>query len=465
MDRLTDPSSARGSTRRALARLAEVDPRLALALSAVTTTVWLVAWPALHGTSRLAFVAMASLAYAAALNSLTRSANRRLDSPVGRTAIVIAVLLLAAAALLAPRGSHDVWSYVMYGRTVAIHHSSPYTHAPSAWASDPFLQQVSRGWRDSPSVYGPAFTVCSAGVAAVARDSALVARLAHQLLAAGSVMAVGLVTSRSRRDITPLVFLAFNPAVVAIVNGGHNDLLTGALIAGAVALASRRRPLVAGIVMSIAVLVKVIALLPGVVLIAWLWHRYGRRAGVVCGVATAVPVGVAYLAAGGIEALEPVLAGADYASRASLWSGAARLVALPPPFDGWSPLFGAIGTAMVIIGVLAAVAASSGRPWLRRTTPAAGTTGGLVTLIFVLPYVLPWYSGWVLPTATLVHSSRLARFARWQSTALVIAYADPPGVLSGGTITSAVSRLALPLTAVAVMLTVRRQRRGTAPET
>ncbi len=358
-----------------------------------------------------------------------------------------------------------MWSYVMYGRTVAVHHASPYTHPPAAFPDDPYLPSVSRGWRNSPSVYGPVFTAYSSATAAVAGGSAIAARLSHQLLAAGSVMAVGLSVARRRRDVGPLVLLAFNPAVVAIVNGGHNDLFVGALVAGAVALAGRRRPVAAGVVMSLAVLVKIIAVLPAVVLLAWLWHRFDRRAAALCGIATAVPVGMGYLLAGGLDALRPVLVGVDYASRASLWSAARRLISMPPPLDRWSPLAATFGTAIVMVGALVIVAAINRRQWLRATSPAAGTTGGLVALIFVLPYVLPWYSGWVLPTATLVHTSRLARFARWQSTALVIAYADLPGVLSGGTITSVVSRLALPVTAGAAMFTVWCHRDGAAEET
>ena len=137
---------------------------------------------------------------------------------------------------------------------------------------------------------------------------------------------------------------------------------------------------------------------------------------------------------------------------------------IPPPLDRWSSLVAAIGTAMVMIGALVIVAATKRRRWLRETSPAACTTGGMVALIFVLPYVLPWYSGWVLPTATLVHASRLARFARWQSTALVIAYADPPGSPTGGAVTSSVSRMALPATAAATILTVWWHRRATAKE-
>lgn len=461
---LASPPAVR-STRWPTARVRAIDPRFALLLSAATTAAWLVVWPALDGIPRLLLVVAAALAYAVALNALTRSPNRGLNTPIARTAIVTAALLLATASFLAPRGSQDVWSYVMYGRTVAVHDASPYTHAPAVFSDDPYLDRVSRGWRDSPSVYGPAFTAYSAGSAAIAGGSALAARLGHQLLAAVSVMVVGASVARRRRDISALVFVAFNPAVVAIVNGGHNDLLVGALVAAAIALAGRRRPAAAGLVMSVAVLVKIIAVLPAIVLLAWLWHRFGRKVAAIGTVAAAAPVVAGYALAGGLEALKPVLAGAHYTSRASLWSAARGLASFPWPLGRWSPQTATVGTAIVMIAALGIVAAINRRRWLAAPSPASGATGALVTLLYALPYVLPWYSGWLLPTATLVHASRLARFARWQSTALVVAYADPPGALSGGTITSVVSRMALPATAAATVFTAWCQRHRAREET
>ncbi|MCU1456130.1 MAG: hypothetical protein JWL73_222, partial [Actinomycetia bacterium] len=40
-------------------------------------------------------------------------------------AIVVAIgLVLVVAVVVPPRGSKDIWSYTMYGRTVAVHHAN-----------------------------------------------------------------------------------------------------------------------------------------------------------------------------------------------------------------------------------------------------------------------------------------------------------------------------------------------------
>ncbi len=67
-----------------------------------------------------------------------------------------------------PRNSHDLWSYVMYGRMVSAHHLSPYSHVPIDFLHDPLLGRVATGWRHTSSVYGPLFTGVSAALTRVA---------------------------------------------------------------------------------------------------------------------------------------------------------------------------------------------------------------------------------------------------------------------------------------------------------
>ena len=431
--------------------LDRADPRALIAASGGVTAVWMTWWPSIHGTARLALVVVAIGAYAIALVAVGRRPPCGLGDPVGRFALVAVVLLLALAVWLEPRGSQDLWSYVMYGRTVAIHHVSPYTHPPAAFPHDPYFARVSRGWRHSDSVYGPAFTAYSTVAAALAGPSAVLARLGHQLLAAASVLAIGVGTAQRRGDVAPMLFLALNPAVIAIANGGHNDLLVGALIAAAVALAGRHRHASAGVVVGLAICAKAIAGLPALALVWWVWRRAGRRAGIVSGVAAAGVASLAYAVAGGAAAVTPVLAGAHFASRASLWSGPRRLLG-PLPADGVP--WGTVAMAATLLLALGLVAAVSRRRWLSAGTPASAVTGLLVTLVFTLPYVLPWYAAWALPTASLVHRSRAARFACWQSLALLVAYTYPPGAFSASALVGIVSRAGLPVCLLAVLATL-----------
>src|SRR5262245_32283329 len=73
--------------------------------------------------------------------------------------LLISTALILFAMVFPPRHSNDVWSYSMYGRMVAWHHVSPYTHVPADFGRDSLLKEVSPGWRHTPSVYGPAFVV------------------------------------------------------------------------------------------------------------------------------------------------------------------------------------------------------------------------------------------------------------------------------------------------------------------
>src|SRR5437667_45662 len=80
------------------------------------------------------------------------------------------------------------------------------------------------------------------------------------------------------RSAAALALLALNPVViVSVVNGGHNDALVGLGVLGGVLLAERR-PLVAGLVLGAAALIKAAALLPLAVVAVWVWRRRGWRA-------------------------------------------------------------------------------------------------------------------------------------------------------------------------------------------
>ena len=131
-------------------------------------------WPA-----RVALIAVATLCCA----QLARRADLRVRTVVA----AIGVVLLVAVAF-PPRESHDLWSYVEYGRILGVHGMSPYLHTPSQFSGDPFLHLA--GWRTTPSVYGPAFNVFAALGAILGGHSMLLVRLWHQLSAAGALTAV-----------------------------------------------------------------------------------------------------------------------------------------------------------------------------------------------------------------------------------------------------------------------------------
>src|SRR5690349_3454663 len=93
-----------------------------------------------RGAPPVAFIGLVVVtfaAYAALIAALTKRPALGARALIG----TCAVLMVFAVAVPA-RSSRDVWAYVMYGRIVAQHHSSPYTHVPSDFPSDPALQRV-----------------------------------------------------------------------------------------------------------------------------------------------------------------------------------------------------------------------------------------------------------------------------------------------------------------------------------
>jgi hypothetical protein len=329
------------------------------------------------------------------------------------TAIVVA---FAIAIAVPPRGSHDLWSYVMYGRTVGVHHASPYLHAPSAYPHDPFLHLVSSGWQGTRSVYGPLFTGLSAILTRLAGTSVLRARLAFQGLAlVGVVASLGLVWKETR-SVRSLAFVGLHPAVVtAIVNGGHNDGLVGlSVLAGAV-LVGKRRVTAAGVAVGLGMLVKASTAFGILGIAVWLATRDRRSA--LRFLTVAALTTVAGYAFAGSAALRTVADAAGRTSRASVWSPISRV--LP----------GAVGgAALLTVVVLALVGA---RRFRSESGPALAVAAAFAAYLVAGAYVLPWYPAWALPSAALVRRSWVAILVAAHAAFLVAAYELPRRVASG----------------------------------
>ena len=99
------------------------------------------------------------------------------------------VVPFAVGIIAPPRVTTDVWWYAVYGRIVAIHHASPYTHVAADFPYDTVMRNFGHTWRHTPSVYGPLFTAFSAATSAWSGSSMLSTRLAYQVLALGQCWA------------------------------------------------------------------------------------------------------------------------------------------------------------------------------------------------------------------------------------------------------------------------------------
>lgn len=373
-----------------------------LAGSALATAALLVG-TRLHPVTSLALLIVASAAVGAvALVPALRVGVRPL------TVAVLAAPVLVLAVALPPRGSHDIWSYAMYGRMVARYHASPYRHIPSEYAHDPIFRLV--GWRHTRSVYGPLFTALSAAFMAIAGASAVLARVAFQGVAAVSLVAIALMLRRRGTSPAALALLVVNPVVViGMVNGGHNDLLVGALILAAVFRLQERRPVAAGAMLATAGLIKASVLLAAAAAVVWAWRRWERRAVVAMAATIGVSVLVAYALAGGMAAVAPLREAANRWSHASIWSLGSH----------WLPKLAVSGLSTVVIGV---VVLAIGRRWHLDASPSLVIGAFLLAYLLAAPYVMPWYLGWALPLLLLRPQSVLSRVAFVYAALLFVSY-------------------------------------------
>jgi MYXO-CTERM domain-containing protein len=302
----------------------------------------------------------------------------------GRVAVVCAI---AAAIQLIPLAgplllSHDVYSYWAYGRIASRHDSNPYTVPPARFPSDPATQAVAPGWRETTSVYGPAFTALSIGVDKTTQSSETVALVFRTIAALAAIAATLLAASIATRKAFAAAFVGWNPLLAASsAGGGHNDALMLVLMLGALALASRRRDIAAGGLWLVAAGVKA----PALFLLPLQLVRAGRRFWAGCAVA-GIAGSVAATLAFGSGWLTSLGRLGHHESRYAI---PVRLEQLGVP-DRAAHLLAA---ATLVVGALwLLLQARQGRRRLAL---------GACLLVLTTPWLLPWYATWPVVLAAV----------------------------------------------------------------
>jgi alpha-1,6-mannosyltransferase len=400
-------------------------PRPASALAVLLVVVVVVATSSLllfhHRIEPHERLVLAAVASGSWLLLLTPRLRWQLSMKV---VLVAAGVMMVVAVVVPARESRDLWNYAMYGRIATVHDSSPYSKAPNRFPDDPALQRMAKGWRSTPSPYGPLFTAISGAVVQVTGTAALPTRLAFQGLAAVAVSIAALLLIRSGCSPGALSLLLLNPLVfVEVVNGGHNDALVGLALLGAVLVAIRRRPVAAGVLVALCALVKIVLLLPAAALAIWFLSRYGMRAAWRLSVATATTLVLGYLLAGGLDALGPLFDARQQMSRGSLWQlirpgQLAHYLGSGPraPADS-KDLVSLLALVAVVIVASALVAAARARP-----TPVVAVAAATITFFVLGAYVLPWYVAWVLPVLVLELPTPPTRAAAVLSAVLLVGW-------------------------------------------
>jgi alpha-1,6-mannosyltransferase len=451
---VADPARALARSRRR---------RLGLLATSVVATIVLVTVGARHSSASVTLTLVA--AGSAGVLAWRESRQRLLGAPVIVGAIAVVFLV---AVVTPPKTSNDLWSYTMYGRMVATHGVSPYTHAPRNFPGDPFFLRVSPLWRGRASVFGPLWTGWSSLGALLAGTSALTARLYFQLTAAAVAGATLAVVWRRTGSTAALIWLGLQPAFGAVaINGGHSDLLVGlALLVAALALGGRRA-LWAGVLIGAAVLVKITAALALVGAVLWLWHRSRLRDAAIVVGSCIVTVAAGYAAFLG-DATR-VLQGADHTVTVGApWNGLADLVLQSDAGRAWRhPLApNSFLDAVWVSGTVTVVVIALAAGWCvarRRRDPRE--TIGVTTAAYTLgaAYSYPWYAAWSLPTLTDGDPSPVAWIVWIQATVMLAALklsSHPNGTVGDIVFRWPLTYVAPPLLLVAFVVVACRREPG-----
>lgn len=356
----------------------------------------------------LVLLALALAAYLASLALLRRAEVRLLV--VVLVAVAIQLLPLSAPLLL----STDAWTYWGYGWIAADGGGNPYADPPDALSENPALPHLGADWRDTTTVYGPAFTLVSEPIAEAAGASSETAAWLFKALAAAGVLATVLVVSRvTRRPAMAAALVGWNPVIaVHASGGGHNDALLAALVSGAVALAVARRATSSGVLWALATLVKWVPLV-FFALAALAARARGRPTGVAAALATATAVGAVATCRYGLDWLGAVGPLVDNAERETSYALPSRLEEIGIPHAAALTAAGiALAAGLAVLGR----EAMHGRARLGRAA---------CLVLATTPYLAVWYLAWAVPLVAVEEDDTPALIAVLALTAYLLPQTIP----------------------------------------
>lgn len=326
--------------------------------------------------------------------------------------VITAVGVLTVLVMVAPPlFSTDLFSYQAYAKMFAIYGTNPYVNGPYTISLDPLFPYIGAKWIYTPSVYGPLFTLLSAGLA-----HASISLAEHTYKAAAAISSLGicwLIWRCARlRDINPVPGLALfglNPLVVLYaVGGGHNDLEMLLLTTAGVYAVLRRRDTTAGSLIALGAGIK----LTGLLVAPFAFAAEAppapprRRRALLVGV---VVTGAALAAIGFL----------CFGSGLLHMPGTLESVQNENPWGSLPGVLSAVigGSASHIVGIAFGLICIALAIWLLRLVwlgrldwieAAAWTT---VALLVTASSVLPWYGAWLLPLVALSRDHRLWKAA------------------------------------------------------
>lgn len=368
-------------------------PPARLAVDFAQPLVVVTAWGA-YGLGPFAVLAVVITIATGAL-ALSLAPNLR-NGPSLAATLVLATLALAAALAWPVVFSSDTYAYAAYGDAV-VHGHDPYLPVPRAY-HDAFVDAARWQWGGGSfpaCVYGPAFVALATAATLLAGDR-LGATLWALRIAAALAFLIGVVLlndalAGKRHRRAAVAAYALNPVVLWSVAEGHNDIFVLLAAFGAWAALRRGAAGVAGLVLGLTPILKLVGLVAAPA--TWLWLRT-RRADATT-FARAGAAGLA-IAAALILPLQLKTLGAF---------GAAHYT---PQFS-FQSVVGLVPAMLVVVA-----AALTGLRALWR-----GERDGMIWLAIAgwlaLGNPYPWYALWIVPAAVFLPPSR-ATVALWMTT-------------------------------------------------
>jgi alpha-1,6-mannosyltransferase len=224
------------------------------------------------GLSYVLLISAAFIVYRTAV----RAAPARLSLPL----ILASTALLAAPLLLAyPINATDVYRYVIRGRVQSAYGANPYLTPPAVFANDPLLPLAGE-WASEVSPYGPLWELTAGGVTAVTVTNISAGILLFKLIALTAHLAVILLIWHYSAAAKPSVrqrrvlLWAWNPALLLMfIVDAHNDVVMLFWLVGGAILLLKKRHTAGMLLLTIAPLIKPIALLAIPIFFVYGWRE------------------------------------------------------------------------------------------------------------------------------------------------------------------------------------------------
>ena len=200
--------------------------------------------------------------------------------PSARWILPIIVLIALAARLVmvsgTPYASSDIYRYVWDGR-VQTQGINPFRYAPQDEALKPLQDTViypyiNRRW--VPTIYPPVAQFTFVAVYLIHPDSVTWTKTAFSLFDIGVILLIALALKRTGMRPERVILYAWHPlAIFEIGSSGHVDVVAVLLLLVALHARLSRRPVLTGIGIAAAALVKYYALVAAPALLSGNWRR------------------------------------------------------------------------------------------------------------------------------------------------------------------------------------------------